>query len=360
MLEQIHPLATEAARLGVTSSTLSEAVSKSRGCANRSAEDIRDRARFDARSARCIGFVPAESYARNGDVLAPAPLTAAEIEAVRLGNLTPEEAEDEARARVAAEQRPAAPSAGPEAYATNPGRWAHNPGEWEDEEARIERRASEIAAAQLAEREAQRRAAVQVTQAQPAPVPASDVAGDVEDDEDDEPESDDEDAYVEAELWFVQMNEDDRRAFILEHGETFIEEEVKDRLEDMAARDEIDRNNAVKAKAHAAAIVADDAHDAASGEGYALPETEDGDMGGRLVAVDLDGDGDADAVVEEGALSIFAKTFLTVGTLGLVNFFDDEEEPEDDEPEQVAAVPAADAKATDAPADGKTPTRQAA
>ena len=343
MPEHIHPLSTEAARLGVSPSTLSEAVSKGRQCAGR---DVMGRARFDAKSGRCVGFVPADDYGTyaHADVPAPAPLTAEEAAAVQRGDLTPEQAEEEARARVAGASAPSVPV---EAYATNPGRWANNPGEWEDEEARIERRAAEIAATQLAEREAQRRAAEKVAQAQPAPVAAvAPVAAGDDEPEDDEPEDTEAgelDAYEEAAAWLIEMNQDDRRAFILEYGETYIEEEVKDRLEDMAAADRIGRDNAANAKSVAAAVAADEAHDAASGEGYALPESEDGDMGGRLVAVDLDGDGDADAVVEEKSLGLLG-AFKVIGHIATAGAFlegDDEgEDSAEEDPEDGDGEPA--------------------
>lgn len=79
----IHTLKQEAKRLGVSSSTLSEAVKKGRQCAG---VDVVSRARFDAASGRCVGFVPAPSAvyraARSGGVVQQL-LTREELDAGR-------------------------------------------------------------------------------------------------------------------------------------------------------------------------------------------------------------------------------------------------------------------------------------
>ena len=225
MPEQVHPLATEAARLGVSSSTLSEAVSKGRRCAGR---DVLSRARFDARSGRCIGFVPAaepETYYHNG-VPAPVPLTLEEVEAVKRGDLTPEEAEAEARARLAQEadddQAPEEVEPDDDGPTPTPPPAQRQPVETEAE--RIERRAAELAEERRIERAAEARAAELLAEAE-----TDEIEAEMPDEYDEPDDESDEDPVEECAAWWDELTGAERRLFIERHGADELERLVEAR-----------------------------------------------------------------------------------------------------------------------------------
>lgn len=344
MPEHIHPLATEAARLGVSSSTLSEAVSKGRRCAG---VEVVSRARFDARSGRCVGFVPAEdeTYYRNG-VDAPVPLTAEEAEAVKRGHLTPEQAEEEARARVEAERdEPEPPNPSPAVAQTAP---TVGGGHEMTTEELVERRAAELAAERLAERAAERRAA--------------ELVAEVEGAEPDEPEPSDEDeddAYEEAAAWVAELSESDRAAFVREFGRDVIEDEVEAAAEARA----VDIANDVLSSHGLGPVVSA----AADGTGLYRNGPDEGDgagvgedlvaRGAEAVESVIDGASETadDALDQEGsALSAVAGGLFHGFTFGI---FDSEDAEADDGTDDEGD---ADGSADEADGSAGTERRQAA
>jgi len=373
--------------------------------------DVLSRARFDGETGRCIGMVPRETYYRNGPPEVVAPLTADELHAVQRGDMTREEAEEQARDRAEFEEHGYIEGGFEDGFAVvdydveddEPGGMLpRRPADVEP--APEPRRLTDAQLDELVELRAEKRALELVEAKTSAEAEAIEAAlpGQYEEpDDDDDPEGFQDWSAAELVEWALED--------VLENTVEDLKPGVRDPLEialfkwasDVAGEpgltehaltlEIIEETNDVFTRYGLRPISKMTDEGECEGECLARrstrpayfkngaepveevervdePEMSDGiEWGddGERVLVDLDGDGDIDAVIEEEALGLAGGFRVVLGTVTMgaseLLFFGGNDDTDEPDTEAVEAEDQADDQADDdAEAEETEPTRRAA